>query len=166
MANPTKDHASVVEHGQWKNAVQAYLASINFADDMLGRVLDALEESGYADDTVFVLWTDHGWHLGEKHHWRKFSLWEEATRTPLMFVAPKGTPGMPEGTRGGERVDRPVNLLDIYPTLLELTGLPENGALDGRSLVPLLRTPKRHASSWCAATESRILITSRRLENS
>lgn len=80
MARPERDHASVVEHGQWRHAVQAYLASVNFADDMIGQVLDALEESGRADSTVIVLWGDHGWHLGEKHHWRKFALWEEATR--------------------------------------------------------------------------------------
>jgi len=141
MANPTKDHANVIEHGQWKQAVQAYLASTNFADDMLGRVLDALEESGQADNTIIVMWTDHGWHLGEKHHWRKFALWEEATKTPLMFVAPKGTPGLAEGTRAGARSDRTVNLLDIYPTLLELAGLPANAINDGRSLIPLLRNP-------------------------
>ncbi len=141
MANPTRDHASVVEHGQWKQAVQAYLASTNFADDMLGRVLDALEESGQADNTIIVMWTDHGWHLGEKHHWRKFALWEEATKTPLMFVAPNGTPGLPEGTRAGARSNRTVNLLDIYPTLLELASLPANAVNDGRSLIPLLRNP-------------------------
>ena len=141
MANPDRDHAAVIEHGQWKRAVQAYLASVNFADDMLGRVLDALDESGLADNTIVVMWTDHGWHLGEKHHWRKFALWEEATRTPLMFVVPEGVPGLAEGARAGARCDRPVNLLDIYPTLSELAGLPANDALDGHSLVSLLRNP-------------------------
>ncbi|MCY4187459.1 MAG: sulfatase [Bryobacterales bacterium] len=142
MARPERDHASVVEHGQWKHAVQAYLASMNFADDMLGRVLDALDESGYAHKTIVVLWGDHGWHLGEKHHWRKFALWEEATRVPLMISAPPGTPGLPEGTRAGSRSPRPVSLLDLYPTLLELAGLSPAGQLDGRSLVPLLRNPE------------------------
>ena len=141
MARPERDHASVVEHGQWNRAVQAYLASINFADDMLGTVLDALDESAYSQDTVVVLWGDHGWHLGEKRHWRKFALWEEATRVPLMVSAPEGTPGLPEGTREGVKSGRPVSLLDIYPTLVELAGLPEQEGLDGRSLVPLLRNP-------------------------
>lgn len=142
MARPERDHASVVEHGQWKRAVQAYLASMSFADDMLGRVLDALDESGYADNTIIVLWGDHGWHLGEKHHWRKFALWEEATRVPLMISVPPGAPGLPEGTRDGAISPRPVSLLDLYPTLLELAGLAPAGKLDGRSLVPLLRNPE------------------------
>ena len=142
MARPERDHASVVEHGQWKRAVQAYLASMSFADDMLGRVLDALDESGYADNTIIVLWGDHGWHLGEKHHWRKFALWEEATRVPLMISVPPGAPGLPEGTRSGAVSPRPVSLLDLYPTLLELAGLDPAGELDGRSLVPLLRNPE------------------------
>ncbi len=136
-----RDHVSVTKHGKWQQAVQAYLASINFADDMLGRVLNALDESGHANNTIVVLWSDHGWHLGEKHHWRKFALWEEATRVVLMVYAPPGTPGLLEGTRPGARSVRPVNLLDIYPTLLELAGLEQNPAVDGSSLVPLLRNP-------------------------
>ena len=139
MARPERDHARVVEHGQWNRAVQAYLASINFADDMLGTVLDTLDESAHSQNTVIVLWGDHGWHLGEKRHWRKFALWEEATRVPLMISAPGGTPGLPEGTRSGAKSGRPVSLLDLYPTLVELAGLPEQEGLDGRSLVPLLR---------------------------
>lgn len=142
MANPERDHASVIEHGQWKEAVRSYLASINFADDMLGIVLDALDESGHAGNTIIVLWGDHGWHLGEKHHWRKFALWEEATRVPLLIAAPTGTPGLPEGTRNGAISPRPVNLLDVYPTLVDLAGLDPQADLDGRSLVPLLRNPE------------------------
>ncbi len=142
MARPDRDHASVMEHGQWKAAVRSYLASINFADDMLGTVLDALDESGHANNTIIVLWGDHGWHLGEKHHWRKFALWEEATRVPLFISAPSGSPGLPEGTTAGARSPRTVNLLDIYPTLIELAGLDAPEGLDGRSLVPLLRNPE------------------------
>jgi arylsulfatase A-like enzyme len=88
-----------------------------------------------------VLWTDHGWHLGEKKHWRKFALWEEATRTPLIFVAPRGTPGLPDGTPAGTRIDKPVSLLDIYPTLADLCGLPPREGLSGDSLVPLMDDP-------------------------
>lgn len=141
MARPERDHASVVEHGQWKEAVRAYLASVNFADAMIGMVLDALDESGHAANTVIVLWGDHGWHLGEKHHWRKFALWEEATRVPLLIHVPPGTPGLPEGSRREAVSPRPVNLLDIYPTLLELAGIEPLHELDGNSLVPLLRNP-------------------------
>lgn len=142
LAKPDGDHASVVEHGEWKRAVQAYLASANFADDMIGTVLDALDEGGHAANTIIVLWGDHGWHLGEKHHWRKFALWEEATRVPLMIAAPAGVPGLPEGTRAGATSGRPVNLLDIYPTLVELAGLDPVEGLDGTSIVPLLRNPE------------------------
>ncbi len=145
MARPERDHARVIEHGQWRQAVQAYLASVAFADAMVGRVLDALDASGRADNTIIVLWSDHGWHLGEKHHWRKFALWEEATRVVLMIAAPPGSPGLPDGVPGGQVCARPVNLLDVYPTLLDLAGLDPQPGLDGRSLVPLLRDPKQ---SW------------------
>jgi arylsulfatase A-like enzyme len=84
------DHANVIANGQWQNAVQAYLATISFADAQIGRVLDALQESEHVDNTVIVLWGDHGWHLGEKEHWRKHALWDVSTRTPLIVVAPEG----------------------------------------------------------------------------
>ena len=143
MARPERDHKRVVEHNQWRHAVRGYLASMLFADEMVGRVLDTLDASPYADNTIIVLWTDHGWHLGEKSHWRKFALWEEATRTPLMFVVPEGVaPGLRAGTKAGRRVDTPVSLLDIYPTLIELCGLSANRDLMGASLAPLLADPK------------------------
>ena len=81
-----------------------------------------------------MLWSDHGWHLGEKLHWRKFSLWEESTRNVFLTVAP----GV---TKPGTRCHRPVSLLDLYPTLNELCGLPPRSGLEGRSLMPLLRDP-------------------------
>jgi len=144
-ANPDRDHARVVKHGQWKKAVQGYLASIYFADEQIGRVLDALEKGPNAENTIVVLWTDHGWHLGEKEHWRKFALWEEATRTPLMWRVPKGAaPGLAAGTKAGLRVDRPVGLLDIFPTLIDLAGLPEKPELSGSSLTPLLADRNAH----------------------
>lgn len=141
MARPQRDHASVTKHDQYRQAVQAYLASGYFADTQLGKVLDALQSSAYADNTVVVLWTDHGWHLGEKHHWRKFALWEEALRTPMMWVVPKGTPGLESGTTAGGRCPRPVSHTDIYPTLIELCGLSEKPELPGTSLTPLLAEP-------------------------
>jgi arylsulfatase A-like enzyme len=141
MAKPTGDHAAVLEHEQWHAAVQGYLASISYTDGQVGRLLDALDTGPHAKNTVVVLWTDHGWHLGEKKHWRKFALWEEATRTPLVFMAPPGTPGMPAGTTAGTRVNKPVSLLDIYPTLVDLCGLPARQGLSGQSLVPLMADP-------------------------
>jgi arylsulfatase A-like enzyme len=141
MAKPSGDHAAVLKHDQWHAAVQGYLASIRYTDGQVGRLLDALDASPHAENTVVVLWTDHGWHLGEKKHWRKFALWDEATRTPLIFVAPRGTPGLPKGTPSGTRIDKPVSLLDIYPTLVELCGLPPRDGLSGQSLVPLVADP-------------------------
>jgi arylsulfatase A-like enzyme len=138
MARPEGDHKKVVESKNWEKAVQGYLASITFSDTCVGRILDALDQSPYAQNTIIVLWTDHGWHLGQKQHWRKFALWEEATRVPLMFVVP----GL---TRAGSRCERTVNLLDLYPTLAELCGLPAREGLEGTSLVPLLKDP---AAAW------------------
>lgn len=135
MARPSGDHARVTKHDQWQKAVQGYLASIAFTDAQIGRVLDAYDKSLQRDNTIIVFWTDHGWHLGEKQHWRKFALWEEATRTPLIVVAP----GL---TKSGTRCERPVNLLDIYPTLVDLCELKENKSLEGASLRPLLADPK------------------------
>ena len=135
MARPQGDHRKVTEHNQWRKAVQAYLASISFVDTCVGRVIDGLDNSPYKDNTIVILWSDHGWHLGEKLHWRKFSLWEEATHNLLMMVAP-GT------TKPGQRCDHPVSMLDIYPTLIELCGLANRSELEGRSLVPLLNDPE------------------------
>ena len=139
MARRNQDHQNVVKHGQWKSAVQGYLASIAFTDTMLGRVLKALDASEHADNTIIILWTDHGWNLGEKQHWRKFALWENTTRTPLMIVAPKASPGLPAGTTKGSVCTKAVSLMDIYPTLLELCGLQPKQGLSGKSLVPLLK---------------------------
>ncbi len=135
MARPQGDHATILKTGNWKQAVQAYLASITFADAMIGRVLNALDESPYADNTIIILWGDHGWHLGEKHHWRKFALWEEATRAPLMIAAP----GV---TKPNSVCRRPVDFMSIYPTLSELCGLPIPAHVEGVSLVPLLKNPE------------------------
>jgi len=133
MARPDGDHKRITENNYWRQAVCNYLACIAFTDAQLGRVLDALDASPYRDNTIIVLWSDHGWHLGEKLHWRKFALWEEATHNVMMWVVP----GV---TRKGSRCDQPVSLQDIYPTLIELCGLtPKKVA--GQSLVPLMKQP-------------------------
>jgi arylsulfatase A-like enzyme len=136
---------SVSTDDQRRSAVQAYLASVSFADSQLGRLLEALENSKYADNTIVVLWSDNGFHLGEKGNWRKFTLWEESTRVPLVFVVPERVVGLPRGAAPGARSSRPVNLVDVYPTLVELAGLPPKADLDGMSLVPLLKDP---AMEW------------------
>lgn len=118
------------EVGEWRPLVRGYLASTAFMDHQLGRVLDALEKTGRANDTVVVVWSDHGYHLGEKGITGKNTLWERSTRVPLVFAGP----GVARG-----RCGRSVELLDIYPTLLDLAGLPARDGLDGLSLVPQLR---------------------------
>ena len=135
MANPTKDHGTMLKTGNWKYAVQAYLASTTFADVQIGRVLDALEASPHNDNTIVVLWGDHGWHLGEKEHWRKFALWEEATRVPFIM-------SVPDVTKPGTRCERTVDLMSIYPTLCDLCELPITDQLEGTSIVPLLKNPE------------------------
>jgi arylsulfatase A-like enzyme len=129
-----RDHELVTSRGQWRNAVQGYLASINYCDHVVGEIVAALDASGSADNTAIVLWGDNGFHLGEKLHWRKFVLWEEATRVPLIFVPP--------GSRGGHaRVHEPVSLVDIFPTILQLCAIPLPHSLDGESLLPLMSSP-------------------------
>jgi len=133
--NQYSRHDLMVSTGNWKAAVQAYLACISFSDAMVGRILDALDKSEYRDNTIIVLWSDHGYHFGEKWHWHKQALWDRATRVPLMVVAP----GV---TAAGGRCERPVSLLDVYPTLADLAGLDPKAGLDGRSLRPLLEDPR------------------------
>ncbi|MEM9534997.1 MAG: sulfatase [Cyanobacteria bacterium P01_E01_bin.45] len=130
----TSEHELILEAGQWKNAVQAYIASISFADYEIGRLLDALETSGKSNNTMIVLWSDHGWHLGPKNHWRKFSLWEEATRSVLMFSGPD--------FQKGRTCERTVSLLDVFPTLSDYLGIQlPTAAIKGNSLLPLLNSP-------------------------
>ena len=131
---PLDIHEWVVEANKWAEGVQAYLASVTFADAMVGQILDALDRSGRAGNTIIALWSDHGWHLGEKQRWRKQTLWEESTRVPLIFVAP----GV---TAPGSRSERTVSLLDLFPTLADLAGIETPGHLEGTSLVPLLEDP-------------------------
>lgn len=132
----TGDHYAVVNlsDSYWREMVYAYLACVSFVDDQLGKVLDALEKSKYAKNTIIVLWSDHGQHLGEKKHWRKQALWEESTRVPLYFR-------VPGQKNGGLACERVVSLLDIYPTLVDLCGLPKANMLEGNSLVPLIQNP-------------------------
>jgi arylsulfatase A-like enzyme len=124
-------HKWFVETDHWKDAVQSYLACVSFTDAQVGRLLDALDKSPYADNTIIVLFSDHGFHLGEKQRWAKQSLWESSTRVPMIISVPGG--------KQGERCSRPVELLHLYPTLLELCGLPARDGLEGTSLGPLLK---------------------------
>ena len=128
----------LIETGQWKNMVQAYLACIHFVDAQVGKVLDALKESAYADNTIVVLWSDHGYHLGEKNRVAKQALWERDTKTVLIIKELDATPGRVS--------NKPVQLLDMYPTLVDLCGLPTNQQNEGHSLSPLLNHP--NSDNW------------------
>jgi arylsulfatase A-like enzyme len=134
-------HASVVKYHQWRAAVAAYLACVYFVDAQIGRVIDALESGPHADNTVVVLWGDHGWHLGEKQHWGKWTGWERSVRVPLV-VAPAARDRAKYAVGGVSW--QPVSLMDLYPTLVDLAALPAPvTGLDGQSLVPVMRQPDR-----------------------
>jgi arylsulfatase A-like enzyme len=138
MARPQGDHAAILKSGRWKEAIQGYRAAISYMDAQIGRLIDGLDASAYKDNTIVCLWSDHGWHLGEKEHWRKFALWEEATRSPLVFVVP----GL---TKRGTRCERTVDFMGLYPTLCELCGLPVPKHVQGSSFKSLLADP---AAKW------------------
>ena len=121
-----------------RELVHAYHACVALVDDCVGQVLDELDKSPYADNTIVVLCSDHGWHLGEKHHWRKWMPWEESTRSLLVVRAPKA-PG------NGNVSDRTVGLIDIFPTLAELCDLEPPSDLQGESFKRLLVNPE---GSW------------------
>lgn len=127
----------VGQHEQWKPLVQSYLACVSFVDHQVGRVLDALDARPDGSNTIVVLYTDHGFHLGEKARVAKRSLWQDGAGVPLIIAGP--------GVAGGVACDKPVQLLDIYPTLLAMSGLKADPKHEGHSLVPLLENP---AADW------------------
>ena len=133
-------HSTVVEHKQWRAAVEAYLACVTYVDYEIGRLLEALDASPKKDNTVIVLWSDHGWHLGEKQHWGKWTGWERSTRVPLIVVPPQRA--KEDFAKAGSVCAQPVGLIDLYPTSLELCGIADPIKLDGESLVPLLKNPQ------------------------
>jgi arylsulfatase A-like enzyme len=138
FAAPEGDHARMLESGRWKEAVQAYLATIAYLDMNVGRVIEGLDKSPHKNNTIIVFWGDHGWHLGEKEHWRKFALWEESTRAPLIWVVP----GL---TSPNQRCERTVDFMSIFPTLCDLCTVPIPKHVEGPSLRPLLANPQ---SAW------------------
>ncbi|MDO7136012.1 sulfatase [Algibacter lectus] len=128
-----KLHKQLVEKKKWKEAVRAYLANLSYADACVGHLIDAFENSKYKQNTIVVLMGDHGWHLGEKEHWTKQTLWEEAAKTPLLIYNPN--------TSAKGISTKIVSLIDVYPTLLDLCDLPQKEDLDGKSIAQLLANP-------------------------
>ncbi|MCR9197709.1 MAG: sulfatase [Planctomycetaceae bacterium] len=130
-------HQWLADNGKWKDATHAYLASVRFADAMVGRLIAALDASPLADNTIIVLWSDHGYHLGHKQHWEKRVLWEQATHVPLIVVDSR----IPASAN--QRCNTPVSLLDLYPTLCDLCSLDRPAHLEGESLKPWLQSADR-----------------------
>ena len=152
IGKPVPAFTLLRESGLWEEAVQAYQAAISFVDDRVGRVLNALADSPLADETTIVVWSDHGYHLGEKMHFHKFTLWERATRVPLLLHVPG-------------RFDRhalfdpPVSTIDLGPTLVELCGAEAHAPYAGESLLPLLANPalvdaRPPISTWLAGNHA------------
>lgn len=143
MTGGHEKYLKKVKLGYMKQWTQAYLANVAFADDMIGRILDALEASPYADNTLVVLTSDHGYSMGEKLYNFKNSVWEESARVPFVIAGPSVVQG--------ESCQQPVSLIDLYPTFIEMAGLPEQPhphlTLDGHSLMPLLKDPEQGAWS-------------------
>ncbi|MCX6954599.1 MAG: sulfatase [Verrucomicrobia bacterium] len=131
------------QNNQWRPLVRAYMASTSFMDSQVGRLLDGLKASGRDQNTIVVLWSDHGWHIGEKGISGKNSLWERSTHVPLIFAGP--------GIAAGAVCTQPAELLDIYPTLVTAAGLPAREGLEGHSLTPQLRDATA-GRAWPAIT--------------
>lgn len=142
---PTTDWA--IETGNWKEIVQAYLACVTFVDHYIGEILNALEKSSYKDNTIVILWSDHGYRVGEKGIFAKHALWQEATNAPLIISMP--------GRKSTGKCDTPVEMLDIYPTLVDLCGLPANHQNEGKSLVPLIENPGSNSRGYAITTYGR-----------
>ncbi|MHC4993916.1 MAG: sulfatase [Planctomycetota bacterium] len=131
--NRMRIHNRLVELGAVEDAIHGYLASISYADAMLGRILKALDESPHHDNTIVVLWSDHGYHHGEKGDWGKHTLWERTSNVPFIWAGP--------GVAKGASVDATVSLIDMYPTFVQMCGLGADEGLEGESLAGALGEP-------------------------
>jgi len=115
--------------------VSAYLACVNYVDTQIGILLNALKTNPRDRETMIILATDHGWHLGEKRHWTKAALWRDTTRIPFIAV-------LPGITKENGRTNQPISLIDIFPTLCELANIEKPAHLEGKSILPLIKNPK------------------------
>jgi arylsulfatase A-like enzyme len=125
----------LLEQGRWNEVIQAYLACVHFADAQIGKILDALNNSKYAGNTHIILLSDHGYHLGEKDRFAKQALWKKAIQSVLIIKTAANT-------SAGKKCNAPVQLVDIYPTILDLAGIAQNKENDGHSLLPLIQQPQ------------------------
>lgn len=139
---PTTEWA--IESGEWPKIIQAYLACVSFVDFYVGEILNALENSEYAENTIVVLWSDHGYRLGEKGTFAKHCLWEEGTKAPLIFAGP--------GIEKGKIIHSPAEMLSIYPTLLEMSNLEPYLKNEGVSLAPVLKGETESVQDFALTT--------------
>ncbi len=155
LARKKNVYEKVIELGILDESRLAYMACITYADAMVGRVLDALDKSPYRDNTIIVLWSDNGYHLGEKGQWGKHTLWQRTTYVPMLWAGP--------GLAKGAKLDASAMLLDIYPTLVELCGLKPDQGMDGQSLAAALKNPAaakdRYAFTIAAPNEYSVVNT-------
>lgn len=148
--------ATVQKYNQWQDAIRGYLASIHFVDAQVGRLLDALDASAYGDNTIVVLWSDHGWELGEKEHWGKHSPWEGSMHVPMVIIPPKNRK-LPAGRSQGF-----ASLLDLYPTLADMCGIEVPKVLDGRSLKPVIMGEQQQVRDHIVTTLGRSTFSIRK----
>ncbi len=156
FAKPGGVHQQILKLGIWKDRVRAYLAAIAYMDAQVGRLLDALDKSPYAKDTIIVFVGDNGWHLGQKEHWGKVTLWNEATRVPMIWVAP-------QVSKAGVKCEQAVDLMSIYPTVCDLTGVPRPKHVEGVSIKPLLANP---STNWATPALTTMLKGNHTVVNS
>ena len=126
-------HEPLLQIDAYKDAVRAYLAAVSYADAMLGRILDALEKNGLKENTIVIMWSDQGFHHGEKGQWGKHTLWQQTSHVPLIFSGGD----LPKN----KKVNHTAGLIDLYPTLIDLCKLPKHHEMDGISLLPSLMDP-------------------------
>lgn len=139
--SPESDHTSIVRDGKWMEAIRAYMACCAMSDYNIGIIIDALNKSPYKDNTIILFMGDHGWHFGEKMKWGKNTLYDQANRTTFIVYDPSAK-------GNGKRCAKVVSLQDIYPTLVELCGLPPKTDIEGRSFAPLLNEPDKADWEW------------------
>ena len=125
--------AGALPEDKQQELIHAYYACVSYVDAQVGKVVAELDKLGLAENTIIVLWGDHGWHLGDHGLWCKHSNFEQATRAPLIVIAP--------GYKGNQKTESPTEFVDVFPTLCQLTGLKIPGQLEGTSLVPILKNP-------------------------
>jgi arylsulfatase A-like enzyme len=151
MTNRAKKvHNQIIKLDMYRETLQGYLACLSYADARMGIVLDALNNSKYRDNTIVVLWSDNGYHLGEKSFWAKHTLWDRTTNIPYIWAGP----GIPKN----KKYNGVVSLGDTFPTLVQMCNLRNSQEIDGKSLVPIFKNPQK--------IEDRIAITVNKRGNS